>query len=113
MDEAIANHFVDKLQAAGYEHIFRKRPTDLKADGCVVAWKKSRFMMKAGAKTTELNTSAVKNTLISKAHVKEYIRNNIILNVLLQDVSFNSSNFLNLPTPPPNPKLTFLLDSNR
>lgn len=36
---------------------------------------------------TNFNISATRNKVISKSHMKEYIRNNIVLNILLQDVS--------------------------
>ena len=88
LDEAIGAFFVSKLKEAGYNHIFRKRPTKFKADGCAIAWKAKRFSLKAKPKHTELNIAAKKNPFISKSNLKEYLRNNIIMNILLKDVSF-------------------------
>lgn len=87
MDEGIAEFFVVILEQAGYDYIFCKRPTKFKSDGCVIMWKKNRFSQKSKDNLTDLNFSAIKNNVINKGLIEEYKRNNIIMNILLQDVS--------------------------
>jgi len=78
---------VHGLEEAGYDYVFRKRPTKFKSDGCVIMWKKNRFAQKSKDNLTDLNFSAIKNNFINKNLLEEYKRNNIIVNILLQDVS--------------------------
>jgi mRNA deadenylase 3'-5' endonuclease subunit Ccr4 len=87
VDEGIANCFMPELEQAGYEYIFRKRPSRHKSDGCIIIWRVARFALKSKDCVTDLNFQAIKNNFINKALLEEYKRNNIILNILLQDVS--------------------------
>jgi mRNA deadenylase 3'-5' endonuclease subunit Ccr4 len=90
VDEGIADFFMPYLEQAGYDYVFRKRPTKFKSDGCVIIWKKERFAQKSKDNLTDLNFSAIKNNFINKNLLEEYKRNNIIVNILLQDVSLGN-----------------------